>query len=129
MVARAEAHVTRLSLLYAMLDRSPTVTIDHLTAALALWQFSEDSARYIFGEALGDPVADRLLEILMDNHDGMAQTALHRALGNHVSAGRLNACLKHLESLERITKVERKTGGRLAEADYNCNNQSGLGAP
>ena len=114
MVARAEAHVTRLSLLYAMLDRSPTVTIDHLTAALALWQFSEDSARYIFGEALGDPVADRLLELLMDNHDGMAQTALHRALGNHVSAGRLNACLKHLESLGRITKVERKTGGRPA---------------
>ncbi len=114
MIARAEAHVTRLSVLYATLDRSPTVTIDHLSASLALWQFAEDSARYIFGETLGDPVADRLLELLTDKPDGTTQTAVHRALGNHVSAGRLNACLKQLESLGRVIQEQRKTEGRTA---------------
>ncbi len=76
MIARAEAHVTRLSVLYATLDRSPTVTIDHLSASLALWQFAEDSARYIFGETLGDPVADRLLELLTDKPDGTPRKLL-----------------------------------------------------
>jgi hypothetical protein len=37
LIARAEAHVTRLSLLYALLDNSPTITRAHHDAAVALW--------------------------------------------------------------------------------------------
>src|SRR3712207_8342266 len=39
---RAEAHVLRLSCLYAALDMSDTVTVTHLRAALALWRYCED---------------------------------------------------------------------------------------
>ena len=64
MVARAEAHVMRLSGLYALLDQSPLITIEHLDAALAVWRYCEASARYIFGDALGDPIADDILQVL-----------------------------------------------------------------
>src|SRR5262249_4310160 len=52
--ARAEAQVLRLSCLYALLDMSAVVAVPHLLAALALWDYCEASARYLFGDELGD---------------------------------------------------------------------------
>src|SRR5215213_1583672 len=63
-VGRAEAQVLRLATLYAVMDESQTIEYEHLTAALALWEYAEESARYIFGDATGDPVADSLMEAL-----------------------------------------------------------------
>lgn len=51
---RAEAQVLRLSMLYALLDCSPIVRRPHLEAALALWQYTSDSAAYIFGRVDGN---------------------------------------------------------------------------
>ncbi len=62
--ARAEAIVMRLAVVYAVLDGRTHIGVEHLRAALAVWQYCEDSARYVFGDALGDPVADELLEAL-----------------------------------------------------------------
>jgi hypothetical protein len=47
--SRAEAQVIRLALLYAMLDQSQHITVEHLQAGLAVWEYAEASARYIFG--------------------------------------------------------------------------------
>jgi RepB DNA-primase N-terminal domain/Protein of unknown function (DUF3987) len=46
---RGEAQVIRLALILAVLDLSDHITVDHLKAARALWQYCEDSARVIFG--------------------------------------------------------------------------------
>ena len=62
--SRAEAQVLRLSMLYALLDCSDEIRVPHLVAALALWDYCEKSARWIFGDALGDPVADAILSAL-----------------------------------------------------------------
>ena len=64
--ARAEAQVMRLSCLYALLDLSDTIRLEHLSAGLALWAYCEDSAKYIFGETLGDPLADEIKRVLDD---------------------------------------------------------------
>src|SRR5262249_30019364 len=58
LLQRAEARTMRLACLYAILDRSAAVRRDHLTAALALWAYVEDSVAHIFGDSLGDPLAD-----------------------------------------------------------------------
>ena len=50
-LSRAEAQVMRLAGIYALLDQSDIVRVEHLQAALAVWDFIEDSARHIFGEA------------------------------------------------------------------------------
>jgi hypothetical protein len=42
---RAEAQVTRLSLLYALLDCSPDIKKEHLEAALAVWDYCLASAK------------------------------------------------------------------------------------
>ena len=52
--SRGEAQVIRLALLYAMMDRSEHIQSKHLQAALALWQYCEDSARHIFDALTAD---------------------------------------------------------------------------
>jgi len=54
-IARAEAQVLRLSCIYALLDGSEIVCVQHLRAALAVWSYCEASCRYIFGRFDGGP--------------------------------------------------------------------------
>src|SRR5918998_6470629 len=56
--SRAEAQGLRLAALYAVLDCSHEIGAAHLKAALALWDYAEDSARYIFGDSPGDRVVN-----------------------------------------------------------------------
>ena len=62
--ARAEAQVLRLSLLYALLDRTPAIGLAHLKAGLAVWRYCDASAKLIFGDKIGDPIADTILPVL-----------------------------------------------------------------
>src|SRR4029453_5539785 len=61
-LSRAEAQVLRLSVVYALLDKTAAIGVTHLGAALAVWEYCEDSAHLIFGARLGDPTADRILK-------------------------------------------------------------------
>lgn len=47
-VVRARPHVLRLALTYALLDKRTIVDEPHLNAALAMWKYSLDSARWLF---------------------------------------------------------------------------------
>jgi hypothetical protein len=47
--SRAEAQVIRLALLYALLDRTDHIEVEHLNAALAVWSYCRESARILFG--------------------------------------------------------------------------------
>ncbi len=52
LLSRAEAHVMRLSLLYALLEGSKEIRKEHLKAALAVWDYSEASVHYVFENAV-----------------------------------------------------------------------------
>ena len=62
--SRAEAQVMRLSVIYAMLDRSKFIEPEHHEAAMAVWRYSEATARWIFGNKTGDKDADKILSAL-----------------------------------------------------------------
>ncbi len=47
---RANGIIVRLSVLYALLDRSRVVTVTHLERAMAFWQYCDRSARFLFDE-------------------------------------------------------------------------------
>jgi hypothetical protein len=61
LLARAEAQVMRLSALYCLLDAQRAIDRVHLLASLAIWQYAEQSAVIIFGDATGDGDADAIL--------------------------------------------------------------------
>jgi hypothetical protein len=58
LTARAEAHSMRLALIYALLDGASSIELEHLEAALALWDYAARSAAWALGEATGDPLAE-----------------------------------------------------------------------
>jgi hypothetical protein len=109
--SRAEAHTLRLSLLFALLDQAPKITAEHLIAALALWDYCEASARHIFGDATGDPVADRILAALR-THGPSAQNDLVNLFERHVNATRMSRALELLVTAGLITSSSEETGGR-----------------
>ncbi|MCZ6691942.1 MAG: bifunctional DNA primase/polymerase [Planctomycetota bacterium] len=116
MLARAAAHVTRLSFLYAMLDLSPVIRPDHQDAALALWRYNEESVRYIFGTRFGSPKADTLLaELQRRGADGMDRQDMQALFSRHVSRHELDAALKLLEDSQAAISGREATGGRNRE--------------
>jgi len=98
--SRAEAQALRLSAIYAVLDSSAVVRVEHLRAALAVWDYCFRSARLIFGDATGDPVADRIREALVNaGAEGLTRTAISDLLGRNVSTDRIAQALSQLVTL------------------------------
>jgi hypothetical protein len=111
--SRVEPHTLRFSLVYALACGSSVVDVDHLKAGWALWRYCRQSLEFIFGDRLGDDVADRLLTALQAVHpEGLDRTAQHQLFGRHVSAGRLNAATELLVRLRMVEVKVEKTDGR-----------------
>jgi hypothetical protein len=115
LTSRAEAHVLRLCCIYALLDCSREVRTRHLEAALALWKYCEDSAQAIFGDALGNQVADQILKAIRNAPEGLARNDLRDLFGRHRSSEDIGAALRILIE-HALVEVEREdTGGRPVE--------------
>jgi hypothetical protein len=54
LTSRAEAHSKRLAMIYALLDGASSIEVEHLQAALALWDYAARSAEWALGDATGD---------------------------------------------------------------------------
>lgn len=117
-LARSEAHVLRLTGLYALLDGSTVMERAHLEAALALWAYCERSARYIFGEALGDPLADELLDQLRQRVEGLSRTEIRDLFSRHGQRSRVDRALQSLRDAGLARKEMRPTAGRPEERWY-----------
>jgi phage/plasmid primase-like uncharacterized protein len=113
--SRAEAHVMRLAVLYALLDHSTQIEARHLKAALAVWEYAEASARYVFGDALGNPVADDILRALRTTPSGMSRTEISNSFGRNKDAQAIGPALDLLAQKELAKCERRETGGRPVE--------------
>ena len=105
----------RLALIYALLDSAAAIQREHLLAALALWDYAEDSARYVFGDALGDAIADSILRGLRDAKNGLTRTEIGERFSRHETSGRIDAALTLLHTTGRIRGQKETTGGRPVE--------------
>jgi len=115
-VGRAEAQVVRLAALYAVMDKSSLIEYEHLLAALALWSYAEESARYIFGDATGDPMADQIAEALRAaGQEGLTRTETRDLFKRHKSADRIDRALTLLLKTGRARRTSEDTGGRPTE--------------
>jgi hypothetical protein len=114
--SRGEAQVLRLSCLYALLDRSTVVRAEHLVAALAVWEYCEASARFIFGGALGDATADEILRSLRVRPEGMNRTEIREYFSKNKPSAEIDRALSVLQEYGRARMQEEKgERGRPAE--------------
>jgi hypothetical protein len=117
--SRAEAQVVRLALLFALADQVPVINTPHLQAALAIWDYSHDSAHFIFGRSLGDPVADQLLgHLRAAGPTGLSITDAYDRFGRHVTKVDLDRAFSLLEEQGLVSRQAVQTGGRPSTRFY-----------
>ncbi|OAI39918.1 hypothetical protein AYO39_02250 [Actinobacteria bacterium SCGC AG-212-D09] len=114
---RAVPIVRRLAVIYALLDCEPAIRDTHLAAAAAVWRYCEQSARYVFGDSLGDRKADKLRDALRDARGkGLSRAQLRESIGsNNVPAHEIEAALRLLLENGLAERGHEPTGGRQAE--------------
>ncbi|MFA6549334.1 MAG: DUF3987 domain-containing protein, partial [Candidatus Margulisiibacteriota bacterium] len=116
LTARAEAQVIRLACIYALSDMSSVVRVEHLKAALALWKYCEDSVRYIFSDALANPMAEKILNALKCSPKGMNRTEIAGIFQNNKKKSEIDNALALLLKINKVRKeMINDTGGRSEE--------------
>ena len=115
LLARSEAQVTRLSLIYALADSAPAIDTPHLQAALELWDYSARSIRHLFGNSSGDPDADTITAALERAPDGLTRSEISALFGRHASSGRIDRALGALLARGGAAPRKEETGGRPVE--------------
>jgi hypothetical protein len=115
--ARAEAQTLRLALVYALTDGVDAIDVAHLDAALAIWRYCEASAKLIFGDTVGDPLADEILRALRACFiTGMTRTELTLMFRHSQHrTGAIGAVLNRLLQLGKVRTEQSATGGRPVE--------------
>lgn len=116
---RSSPMVLRLSMIYALLDGSPVIDLPHLRAAHAVWRYSEASVQEIFGEALGDEVADQLLaELRAVLPAGLSLDEQASRFSYRYTSKRLAAARALLERAGLARTVTEQTRGRPRHVTY-----------
>lgn len=114
---RAEAQALRLSMIYAVLSESDVIEVDHLKAGLAVWDFSRQSAGYIFGDIQGG-LEEKILALLRGaGVRGLSRTEISNGLGRNLAASEILLALSNLQKKGIATSktVKCYAGGRPAE--------------
>jgi Bifunctional DNA primase/polymerase, N-terminal len=115
MLNRAEAQTLRIACTYAMLDCSESIKRIHLEAALEVWQYCEASVEHIFGDRIGNPDADTILQALRAHKAGLSRTGIRNLFQRNLSSDRIEAALAILLKENLASFGKATTGGRDAE--------------
>jgi hypothetical protein len=73
--------------------------LPHLEAALTLWDYCSYSATSLFGDSVGDSVADRIREALQVAPEGLTREQIRKLFNGHVSSAFIGQALEKLSSL------------------------------
>jgi hypothetical protein len=115
LTSRAEAQVTRLSLLYALLEQADAICEEHLRSALALWDYSARSVLHIFGDNTGNPDTDTILRALRASPGGLTRSEIRDLFGRHLPSNRLDQALGELLERGLAHFTREASGGRPIE--------------
>jgi len=113
-LARAEAHVLRLAMIYALLDCRTEISVQHLKAAMAVWDYAAQSAKRIFGNTTGDRIADKIHSFVLQN-GASSRTDIHEALNRNVSGADIDQSLLVLVANGLVKISAQQRNGVLVE--------------
>ena len=78
------------------------IGLEHLEAALAFWAYSAASARWVFGDSIGDPTADEIWTLARDRLDGMTRTEVSNLFSRNKKAREIDRALQALIDAGRL---------------------------
>jgi hypothetical protein len=112
LTARAEAHLLRLSLLYAMADGCEGIDVAHLSSAWELYRYCHQSVLVMAGGSDHD-IEQRLLDAVRNAGDaGLTGTEQRDLFQRHVDGSRLHQARQVLEAAGLAVSRTIDTGGR-----------------
>lgn len=124
LTARGDAQVARLSLVYAALDRSDVIRIEHLEAALAVWEYCASSVRFLWGEkkvssklqVLLDFVKSRVRTEFAEGANSLSRTQIMvECFHRHISSDELTRLLNEARRLNYLRCNPGSRGSRIPE--------------
>lgn len=113
--ARAEAHVVRLAVTYALLDGTAVIGARHLRSAVALWDYAARSVAFVFGDSLGDPLADEIGQAIATAPCGISRTEIRDLFARNRSRAQIDRALNLLVRAGRVERTVRAGAGRPTE--------------
>ena len=113
--ARAEAHVLRLGMLYALVDGDSAISTHHLEAGFALWQYAQRSVAWALRTVTTDPVLRQIRAALESAPDGLTRTELRDLFNRNQPAVRVDTALALLANAGRAQRRRQHTAGRPVE--------------
>jgi hypothetical protein len=75
-LARDTSHISKLALIFAICDECFEIDTPHLNAAVAVMDYCQASARWIFGQATGNKLANNILWKLRRSQEGLTRTQI-----------------------------------------------------
>lgn len=96
LTARAEPMILRIAMIYAYYDGEELIDFQHLQAAYHLWNYSEQSWRYVYGDSLGNPLADEILKYLRSSATPCSRTDINNHFQRNRTKEQLQAALFRL---------------------------------
>lgn len=117
MYARAQPTVLRLQLIYALLDGAEHIEPRHIESALAVWNYSAASIRFIFDDAIyGNRDLDKLYQAIRDaGGNGLDLTQQAAVFGRNKTREHLDALRSRLERSDKVERQIVLTRGRPRE--------------
>ena len=115
LTARSEAYVMRIACEYALFDCSAIIRPEHLNAALAIWDYSEQSVVYIYGDKTGDVTIDTILITLRSSPDGLSRTEISGRFAGHKTSEEITRALEILKEHNLVESKMLTTAGRYEQ--------------
>ncbi len=115
---RGPAQVQRLALLFALLDEARARDQVHFEAALAVWRYSEATAKYVFGNSELSEKALRLETALLESGpQGMDRRTIRQEVfgSNNVGGQEIVRVLNELREVGSAVQISEKGKGRPRE--------------
>jgi hypothetical protein len=113
LTARAAPQALRLAMIYALLDRLDFIMPEHLLAALEIVRYCDDSVKFIFGDRIGDPIADKILTALREAGDaGLTRSEISELFHRNRSNAEIEDGLEILREHGLATWRDEPTSGR-----------------
>ena len=124
--ARARPLLFKLAMIYAAIDGSNKIEVDHFLAARSLWAYCSRSARAFFGTKSGNENVDRFMELWRWN--GFADMTLSDVsdlFSRNMNASKRNQMLDVLarDGVLRVEKGVAESGRAPMNVIYNAVNQ------
>lgn len=117
---RAENQVLRLSMIYALLDKSTRIKKKHILAAEALWEYSVQSLPHIFFSSstnVSTKAKNKLIQKLHEK-ERLSRTEIVRLYGGNKSQKEIDSILQQLSDENVISSHREKSEKSAKHTEY-----------